>query len=167
MENKLFNASPKTRIVISETGIKPEGKNSFEGEVFNSANYKIYILKNADEYLYVGKTKQKIGTKLQQGFRSYKNDSAGNRKAGYGGYKWIKEYITKDEVLELFVFDLGNSRTDNQTEAIEAEIVFEIRNTTNKWPLCQNEIHFYNDFEDFKDAKDVAKAILDQTKALL
>lgn len=164
MENKLINASPKTKIVISETGIKPEGKNSFEGEVFNSANYKIYILKNADEYLYVGKTKQKIGTKLQQGFRSYKYDTDGKRKAGYGGYKWIKEYITKDEVLELFVFDLGNSCEGEHTEAIEAEIVFEIRKTTNKWPLWQNEIHFYNDFEDFKDAKDVAKQIFKQTR---
>ncbi len=153
-----------TIILITEAGIKPAGKDAFEGKIFNSSNFKIYILKHGNDYLYVGKTKQKIGTKLQQGFRSYKNDSAGNRKAGYVGYKWIKEYITKDEDLELFVFDLGKSRTDNQTEAIEAEIVYEIRNTTNKWPLWQNEIHFYNDFDDFKDAKDIAKEIFKKTK---
>ncbi len=166
MENKLINASQKTKIVISDAGIKPVDRNSFEGEVFNSTNFKIYILKHTDIYLYVGKTKQKIGTRLQQGFRSYKNDSANNRQAGYGGYKWIKKYINTNMHLHLFVFDLGTSYSDNHTEAIEAEIVYEIRKATNQWPLFQTEIHFYNDSEDFKDAKDIAKELLEKTKDL-
>lgn len=68
--------------------------------------------------------------------------------------------------MQLYVFDLGNSCTDNHTEAIEAEIVFEIRTNSNQWPLWQNEIHFFNEFEDFKDAKDVAKHIFKQTRDL-
>ena len=154
----------KTKITISDSGINPSDSPLFEGDVFNSANYKIYILKHKEDYLYVGKTKQKISTKFKQGFRSYLNDTAGNRKAGYGGYKWIKEFINEDKALELFVFDLGTACTDNHTEAIEAEIVFKIRKKYDKWPTYQNEIHFFNDFEDFKDAKKVAKEIFKQTK---
>jgi hypothetical protein len=154
----------KTKITISDAGINPSDRPLFEGDVFNSANYKIYILKHAGDYLYVGKTKQKISTKFKQGFKSYLHDIAGNRKAGYGGYKWIKEFINKDKAIELFVFDLGDSCTDNHTEAIEAEIVYKIRKKYDKWPSCQNEIHFFNDFEYFKDAKNVAKHIFKQTK---
>jgi hypothetical protein len=161
MENKLINASQKTKIVISETGIKPEGKNSFEGKVFNSTNFKIYILKHVDDYLYVGKTKQKIGTKFLQGFRSHNKDLNGERQAGYGGYKWITPYKNTNEILQLYVFDLGSSCTDNYTEAIEAEIVFGIRKTSNKWPLWQNEIHFFNEYP---DASNEAKTILDETR---
>jgi hypothetical protein len=164
MRKEMTYPVDKTKINISDTGIKPVDRNSFEGEVFNSANFKIYILKHANIYLYVGKTKQKIGTKLLQGFRSYKNDYANNRQAGYGGYKWIKKYINTNIHLQLFVFDLGSSYSDNHTEAIEAEIVYEIRKASNKWPEFQNEIHFFNEFEDFKGAKDVAKTILDQTR---
>ena len=104
MENKLINASQKTKIVISDAGIKPVDRNSFEGEVFNSTNFKIYILKHTDIYLYVGKTKQKIGTRLQQGFRSYKNDSANNRQAGYGGYKSDKKNKKKKKKIHPFFF---------------------------------------------------------------
>jgi len=149
----------KTNIIISDAGIKPVDRNSFDGEVFNSTNFKIYILKLGNEYLYVGKTKQKIGTKFLQGFRSHNKDLKGERQAGYGGYKWIIPYKNTNDILQLYVFDLG-AFSDNHTEAIEAEIVFEIRKNSNQWPLWQNEIHFYNDFE---DAKDAAQAIFKQT----
>lgn len=46
----------------------------------------------------------------------------------------LKNENTSD-ILKLYVFDLGNSLTNNQTEAIEAEIVYEIRKMTNQWPL--------------------------------
>lgn len=139
----------KTNITITNKGIKPIGAEKFLGNILNSSNFKIYILKIADIYLYVGKTNQPIGKKFQQGFRSFKKDSIGERSAGYGGYKWIKKYINKSE-LQLYVFDLGELCTDNNSEAIEAEIVFKIRENTSKWPECQNEIHFFNDFEDAK-----------------
>lgn len=52
----------KTQIIISDAGIKSVDRNAFDGEVFYSTNFKIYILKHANDYLYVGKTKQKIGS---------------------------------------------------------------------------------------------------------
>lgn len=148
-------------IEITSKGIKPIAKKRFSGLILNSTNFKIYLLKFAETYLYVGKTKQGIGTKFGQGFRSYKKDNEGNREAGYGGYKWIKQFINSDKTLQLFVFDLGNSYSQNNTEAIEAEIVFKIRQEFERWPECQNEIHFFNEF---KNASEEAEKILDITK---
>ena len=150
-----------SEIVISESGIKPKGKNFFKGKVFNSSNYKIYILKLGNEYLYVGKTNRTIGARFGDGFRSYKKKTADETKAAYP-YKWIKEYLNQNKNLKLYVFDLQPPCEDNHTEAIEAEIVFQIRLSTDKWPLCQNEIHFFNEFNDFKDAREVARKILKQ-----
>ena len=133
---------------------------SFSGTILNCGNYKIYVLKYGSNYLYVGKTKQKLGNKFGQSFRSYKNDLEGKREAGYGGYKWIKEYKNTDKILQLFVFDLGKSCTDNNAEAIEAEVVFRIRTKYNRWPEYQNEIHFFNDFA---NATEVANKIIQIT----
>ncbi len=74
MRKEMIYQVDKTKIIISDAGIKSIDRNSFDGEVFNSANFKIYILKHANIYLYVGKTKQKIGTKFLQGFRSHNKD---------------------------------------------------------------------------------------------
>lgn len=161
MRKEMIYQVDKTKIIISDAGIKSIDRNSFDGEVFNSANFKIYILKHANIYLYVGKTKQKIGTKFLQGFRSHNKDLNGERQAGYGGYKWITPFKNTNDILQLYVFDLGTSYTDNHTEAIEAEIVFEIRKNSNQWPLWQNEIHFFNKYP---DANNEAKVILDQTR---
>jgi hypothetical protein len=150
----------KCSLSITGNGIKPINEDKFSGKVFNSTNFKIYILKEKNRYLYVGKTKQKIGTKFQQGFRSYRKNEEGKREGGYGGYKWIKEYINKNQPLILFVFDLGASFEKNHTESIEAEIVFEIRKRFGSWPLCQNEIHFFNTYE---NASSAANEILLET----
>ena len=47
MRKEMIYPVDKTKIIISDAGIKPVDRNSFEGEVFNSANYKIYILKHS------------------------------------------------------------------------------------------------------------------------
>jgi len=145
---------------ITQRGIKPTTKVNFSGDIFNSIYYKIYILKDKGKYLYVGKTKQKIGTRLQQGFSSYRKNKEGKREACYGGYKWIEGYINTDTPLKLFVFDLGKFFNQNHTEAIEAEIVFEIRKRFGRWHEYQNEIHFFNNQ---KDASSIAKEILLET----
>lgn len=148
-------------LAITEQGIKPIGKGKFTGAILNNSNFKIYILKEDKTYLYVGKTKQGIGTKFGQGFRAYKKDREGNREAGYGGYKWIKQFINSGRILQLFVFNLGEFYSQNNAEAIEAEIVFKIRQQFKRWPECQNEIHFFNEF---KNASEEAEKILDITK---
>lgn len=135
-------------IHITEEGIKPVNIDKFRGGILNSNNFKIYILKDKYSYVYVGKTKQGIGTKFRQGFRSYENALNGKPISGYGGYQWIKKYKPTHNILQLYVFDLGDWCTDRESEAIEAEIVFQIRKNQKLWPKCQNEIHFNNDFGD-------------------
>lgn len=145
-----INYNPeKIKIQITKESIKPINDDKFTGNIFNSSNYKIYILKDENTYVYVGKTKQGVGTKFGQGFSAYLKDIKGETKqSGYAGYKWIKKYINTSTELELLVFDLGNDNNNEYTEAIEAEIVHLIRNRYNMWPSCQNEIHFNNDFDD-------------------
>ena len=148
------------RITITDSGTKTIDRKTFSGNVLNNSNFKIYVLKLDGIYLYIGKTKQKIGAKFRQGFKSYINALNGKRVSGYGGYKWIKEYISTSKELKLFVFDLGLSCSDNNAEAIEAEIVFQIRKNQQRWPEYQNEIHFNNDFA---NATDVANEIIELT----
>jgi len=140
MKYKKFKISIDTK-----SGIKPIGVDKFTLD-FPSNNYKIYILKDGTIYIYVGTTKQGIGKRFGQGFRAYLNAENDNKgKDGYSGYKWIKKY----NKLDLFIFDLGEDiMEEKHTEAIEAEIVYLIRNKYKKWPLSQNEIHFNNKYCD-------------------
>lgn len=109
-------------------------------KLIRSRHPKIYVIKSELEFLYVGYASQSLITRLNQGFRA-----AG--KNGYHGYKWKK--LEKVEV-HVFVFpilaDTPTKETRLYFEAIEAELVFQIRTFTGKWPLYQNEIHFNNEF---------------------
>jgi hypothetical protein len=134
-----------TKIIVTSNGVKAIDGISLNSDLHGSANYKIYVLTMLDQFIYVGLTKQKIGTKLQQGFKSYLKDLEGKRQAGYGGYKWIKKHIETENSLTLHVFDLGCEIAKSHSEAIEAEIVYAIRQETGMWPLEQNEIHFNNE----------------------
>lgn len=101
---------------------------------------KIYILKDGERVVYVGYSSQSIRARIDGGLRA-------KGENGYHGYKWQWE-----EELELLVFMftpfVGNKEKDDQyklfVEAIEAELVFLIRQKTGNWPECQNEIHFNN-----------------------
>jgi hypothetical protein len=136
-------------ILITNKGIKPVQFSKFpSNSVFTNKGAKIYIVMKDKETVYVGKTLQQIGTKLGQGFRAYQNaKNKGIRISGYGGYKWTSMFENK--TLKLLVFNFGEVNKDSDKanefiEAIEAEIVFQIRNRSEKWPIGQNEIHFNN-----------------------
>ena len=96
-------------------------------------NFKIYVLKCENKFLYIGTTKTSIKNRIRSGL------SASGQK-GYHGYKWKKF----DSVL-LYVFCF-NDFDKTKIESIEAELAFIVRNSTGLWPECQNEIHFNNDF---------------------
>lgn len=96
--------------------------------------YKLYLLSNEEGILYVGQAKQSIRNRLRFGLKA-------DGKNGYHGYKW--KNLPKLE-LNVFVFPEYNRQ---QVEAIEAEVVYAIRQKTGKWPLHQNEIHFNNEFD--------------------
>jgi hypothetical protein len=134
-------------IKVSKEGVKPAKAKNFAAPPLNSTNHKIYIVRQKGRFLYVGQTKQTIGTKFGQSFRSYKiYITQGKKEGGYGGYKWIADYMNQELLLD--VIDLGDDMTKIQAEAIEAEIAFAIRTKTKAWPLCQNEIHFNNLYAD-------------------
>ena len=81
--------------------------------------------------MYVGVTKQPLLTKLKSGLLAN----------GKNGYKW--KYESK---IELFVYNF-KGLIKEEVEAIESEIVFNIRQNYGKWPLFQNEIHLNNHFD--------------------
>ena len=94
-----------------------------------SSQYKIYILTDKKKVLYIGTTRQSIKDRLRSGL-----------SAEYYAYKW-KNFKT----VNLFVWCFEELNKD-KIENIEAELAFIVRQTTGKWPDCQNEIHFNNSF---------------------
>ena len=105
---------------------------------------KLYVVKRDKEVYYVGITRQDIRKRLRYGFSA-------RGEHGYHGYKWKGQ----DEV-ELLVWSFPGSTTIC-VEAIEAELVYLIREKTGKWPKYQMEIHFHGASE---AEMQVAKSIL-------
>lgn len=100
---------------------------------------KIYIITENQKVLYVGVTTKNIRNRLRLGVKS-------NGKNGYHGYKWKNLEKIK---INIFSFkEVNKYRIEN----LEAEIVFQIRLKTGKWPSYQNEIHFNNDFDNKQNA---------------
>ena len=98
-----------------------------------SGQYKIYVLIDCSDVLYIGTTKQSIKNRLRSGL-----------SAEIYSYKW-----NSHEVVNLVVWCFEELDKD-QIENIEAEMAFLVRRDMGKWPLCQNEIHFNNKYEDGK-----------------
>ncbi len=127
----------------------------------------LYIVKLNEQFLYVGEAKSELKTRFQRGFSSYRYfKRTGKARGGYKGYKWIKLLDPtegKPNQLDVWAILFDSSYDDNRDsiEAIEGEIVWKIRNQTNKWPTYQNEIHFNNDL---KDANLIANKILEDLK---
>jgi len=130
--------SEKNRI-ISKKDI--EGKTiKFTHPVTRVKTPKIYILKSGNEIVYIGYASQPIGARLNYGIKI-------SGEKGYHGYKW--KHLDKLELL-VFVFnkEFDGIKDDDKyktfVEAIEAELVYKVRNETGLWPKYQNEIHFNN-----------------------
>jgi len=92
---------------------------------------KLYVVKQANEVYYVGITRQDIRIRLRIGFSA-------KGEHGYHGYKW-KELGEAD----LLVWSFPDMQSED-VEAIEAELVYFIREKFGKWPKYQMEIHFHH-----------------------
>lgn len=162
--NELIKESYKIR--ITDKGIIPISPSNYEVHANNGSCFKIYIVKNKAEFLYVGMAKQKIRARFSGSFRAHtkKKENGKAEYGGYSGYKWIEQFQVSGTEIELLVFPFINELTEKDKkfiEAVEAEIVFLIRSTPPyKWPLSQNEIHFHNN----DNAKKVAQSIFDVIK---
>jgi len=139
----------KYRIKIADLKFKCIEANGEQGKGFVYPDIsddlpKLYVIKKGEDIFYVGRTKQDIRKRLRGGFYA----KGGH---GYYGYKW------KDlDTVELLIWCFPGS-TEDYVEAIEAELVYFIREKTGKWPKYQMEIHFHGASE---SEMQVAKSIL-------
>lgn len=130
--DNIFDLSKKTRL---KTFKKPLTEN----------RYKLYVIKNFRNFLYIGITRQSLRNRFRTGLNS-------DGINGYHGYKWKNH---KKIQLYVWCFDDYN---EIQLENIEAELDYMVRNKTNSWPQFQNEIHFNNKF---KKGKKIAASIFE------
>lgn len=148
MEAHTYN---KYKIKISDLKFVCIEANGKQGEGFVYPDIsdklpKLYIIKRGKEIYYVGITTQDIRKRLRQGFSA-------QGEHGYHGYKWKNE-----DKVEVLIWCFPDS-SPKHVEAIEAELVYYIREKTGNWPKYQMEIHFHGASE---KEKHLAKSILGQ-----
>lgn len=138
----------KDKKIIS---IELNGQNvkSFKHPVTKNKLPKLYVVKSGSKVIYVGVTSQSIRNRLRYGLEA-------DGKHGYQGYKW-KDYLSEVGIL-IWCFP---EEPFKRIEAIEAELVYLVRNHTGQWPECQTEIHFHKVSE---EEKKVAKSIYQALK---
>ncbi len=91
---------------------------------------KLYAIVHDNKVIYVGHTVQPMATRIRQGLQA-------RGEHGYYGYAWK----TLDDI-EIIVWFFPEGKAE-QVEAIEAELVYLLRETTGQWPGFQTEIHFH------------------------
>ena len=147
--NMEANTCNKYRSKISDSKFECIEANGEQGKGFVYPDVsdklpKLYIVKHGKGICYVGITSQDIRKRLRYGLSA-------KGEHGYYGYKW------KDlDEVELLIWSFPGSATD-YVEAVEAELVYFIREKTGKWPKYQMEIHFHGSSE---SERQVAKSIL-------
>jgi len=115
---------------------------SFSSPITKDKCPKINILMINEQIVYVGYTGQSVFNRLRNGI-----NPKGTK--GYKRYKWKEQAQIK---LIFFVFNQDlkcNQHKDDEpyillAEAVEAELVYKVRNEIGRWPEFQNEIHFNN-----------------------
>ena len=145
-----MNSYNKYRIKITDSNVKCIEANGEIGKGFDYPDVsdnlpKLYVVKRGKDIYYVGMTTQDIRKRLRQGFSA-------QGEHGYHGYKWKDQ-----DTVELLTWSFPGS-TRGYVEAIEAELVYFIREKTGNWPKYQMEIHFHGASE---TERQVAKSILD------
>ena len=147
MEANTYN---RYRIKISDSKFECIETNGEKGKGFLYPDVsdklpKLYVVKRGKEIYYVGITTQDIRKRLRYGFSA-------TGKHGYYGYKWKDQ-----DTVEILIWSFPDSIQEH-VEAIEAELVYFIREKTSKWPKYQMEIHFHGASE---KQRQVAESILD------
>lgn len=127
----------------------------------------LYVVSGGTTILYVGEAKGKLAQRFQRGFYAFRRFVREEITLnGYRGYQWINCFVTekpKEELtVDAFIFptDFNDDSKRSFVQAVEGELVYLIRSKTQKWPLYQNEIHFYNK----EGAKDEAECIYNTIK---
>jgi hypothetical protein len=104
---------------------------------------KLYVVSRSGILGYVGITSQSMATRLRSGLQA-------SGKHGYHGYRWRNE-----RGLDLDIWCLAGAsskRASDELECVEAEVVFLARQTFDRWPEFQTEIHFHQSTPFHRDA---------------
>ena len=109
------------------------GDSKFSGEASTKVP-KIYIISRNREPLYVGETKQRVRDRLRSGFNAI-------GEHGYYGYDWRRNI--QDADVDVWLQVEGDTKTKEEIETVEAEVVYLIRQEFCQWPAHQTEIHFH------------------------
>ncbi|MGH7976554.1 MAG: hypothetical protein ACREDS_13700 [Limisphaerales bacterium] len=96
----------------------------------NKPSPKIYIVSRNGQIFYVGITRQRIGSRIYGGFAA-------------NVYKWPVNTPMNFDIWILPAIKGDKSKVKSKLETIEAEIVFCVRQKTDKWPSYQKAIHFH------------------------
>jgi hypothetical protein len=116
---------------------------------------KLYIVHQRNKINYVGYAGKPFAAILKYGLNP-------KSSKGYAGYKWRHE---EEVAITIFTFATTNTAIKDAekrlfVEAVEAKIVYGIRNRTGRWPEYQNEIHFSN--SNTAEVRICAEKILDK-----
>lgn len=123
--------------VVGDKCIKPthfngEPTRTFRDPATCGKTHKLYVMMKGCEFCYVGIARTSISTRMRTGCKP-------NTAHGYHGYD-----LKGLTAFDLYVYVLPEHADDNFPEAVEAELVYLIRNKTHRWPTRQHEIHFHN-----------------------
>ena len=119
---------------------------SFTQPVTKNKLPKLYVVKYESKVIYVGVTSQSIRNRLRYGLEA-------DGKHGYHGYKW--KHLSEVDIL-IWCLPQGL----DCIEAIEAELVYLIRQRIGKWPKYQMEIHFHETSDgETQTAKEIFKEL--------
>jgi hypothetical protein len=134
-----------------------------EGQSTVDGLRKLYIILNDEEIWYVGETINPVKVRFQGSFVTHRSYIRHGKALsnGYKGYKWITDAEKLGSLKVLAITFPDKDMGKKRIEAIEGEVVYLVRETTGKWPLHQNEIHFWNERLDIEtiDVKSVAEDI--------
>ena len=140
------------------------------GIALNKQFRKLYVVladvKGKEECWYVGEADTDIKTRFQRSFYAYRHYKRLEKKVqgGYIGYKWI-EPASKLKSIRVLVVTFSEAELIRKTlEAVEGQLVYMVRNHTGLWPLWQNEIHFWNECEEYETTgtKAIAEEIFNE-----
>ena len=101
---------------------------------------KLYVISHDHKPVYVGSANKGMDDRLRQGFR--------NRYT----YAWRHHLAGTNPNVDVWLQEGGD--TDNLVfvKAVEAEVVFLIRQKTGQWPKYQTEIHFHQSNDEHREA---------------
>jgi hypothetical protein len=122
--------------------------------------YGIYIFYHKNRLIRIGETASGF-TRIYKGFSSPLRLK--NGKKNYYAYSWRQDY--RNEKIRVVYFSLD--QLDKEAEkpevrrSIEAEIAFQIRLKSEKWPVRMTEIHFSEKLRSNRKIKTVVNEIVE------